>query len=410
MKTSVIRHCRAAATSFVLAAAAFAAATGCGTRPATSCATVAVTRVKPARDGIPGGPGTFDPVFLRSQFDVIRSRPVLSDVVRSNGLGAVLDAAYGWKSACPDAAADRAVAYLQERTNLFIWKDTDLIGIEVSVDRKVPDAEVLSRKLASDIARAYRAYENALREKEIEAAAAELRAEIDSLGQQIEASAPGARSDLEWRRAALLERLQLPETLVRSYVDVRIISDPRLEAGGGSGEAQPPPVEARAGAVESDTTLDIPFYYEWANPGTTEEMSKALEPVERKLDGLDRLVLHSCTVNSSGRADFRAVFSTTGGVEAREILRILYEALDEVPVPDGAVLRVPVLVKGVKTPGTTLSPAEETHAESAENAEPEPHAEPADGAEGLEGRAPSRPEEGSGEAEPSPSVAPPPAP
>jgi hypothetical protein len=58
----------------------------------------------------------------------------------------------------------------------------------------------------------------------------------------------------------------------------------------------------------------------------------------------------------------------------------------------------------------TPSPAEKTHAESAETAEPEPHAEPAEGAEGLEGRAPSRPEEGSGEAEPSPSVAPPPAP
>ena len=178
------------------------AAAGCGSRPATSCATVAVTRVKPARDGIPGGPGTFDPVFLRSQFDVIRSRPVLSEVVRTNGLGAVLDAAYGWKSACPDDAADRAVAYLAERTDPFIWKDREeLIGIEVSIDRKVPDAEALSRKLASDIARAYRAYENALREKEIEAAAAELRAEIDSLGRQIEASAPGARSDLEWRRA-----------------------------------------------------------------------------------------------------------------------------------------------------------------------------------------------------------------
>ena len=46
----------------------------------------------------------------------------------------------------------------------------------------------------------------------------------------------------------------------------------------------------------------------------------------------------------------------------------------------------------------------------AEGAEKKPHAEFAEGAEGLEGRAPSRPEEGSGEAEPSPSVAPPPAP
>ncbi|MBO7384840.1 MAG: hypothetical protein J6U63_00695, partial [Clostridia bacterium] len=33
-----------------------------------------------------------------------------------------------------------------ERTDPFIWKDREeLIGIEVSIDRKVPDAEALSR-------------------------------------------------------------------------------------------------------------------------------------------------------------------------------------------------------------------------------------------------------------------------
>ena len=110
MKTSVIRHCRAAATSFVLAAAALAAAAGCATRPATGSATVAVTRVVPSETEIPGRRLPFDPIFLRSQFDVIRSAPVLTPVVLSNDLGAVLDAAYGWHMACPDAAADRAVA------------------------------------------------------------------------------------------------------------------------------------------------------------------------------------------------------------------------------------------------------------------------------------------------------------
>ena len=80
---------------------------------------------------------------------------------------------------------------------------------------------------------------------------------------------------------------------------------------------------------------------------------KALEPVQRTIDGLDRLVSSSCTINPSGRADYTVAFSTKGDTETgtRETIRILYEALDNVPVPDGAVLRVPVLVKGVKTPG-----------------------------------------------------------
>ena len=56
---------------------------------------------------------------------------------------------------------------------------------------------------------------------------------------------------------------------------------------------------------------------------------------------------------------------------------------------------------------TNAPAASEPHAEPAENAEPNPHAE---SAESPEGRAPSRPEGGSGEAEPPPSVAPPPAP
>ena len=129
--------------------------------------------------------------------------------------------------------------------------------------------------------------------------------------------------------------------------------------------------ESRA---EDAETIDIPFYYEWANPGTPEEMRKALEPVQRTIDGLDRLVSSSCTINPSGRADYTVAFSTKGDTETgtRETIRILYEALDNVPVPDGAVLRVPVLVKGVNTPGVPAaqSPAEEKHAEGAETAEP----------------------------------------
>ena len=225
MKTSVIRHCRAAATSFVLAAAAFAAAAGCATRPATGSATVAVTRVVPSETEIPGRRLPFDPIFLRSQFDVIRSAPVLTPVVLSNDLGAVLDAAYGWHMACPDAAADRAVACLRAWTDLSIWRDTDLIGIEVSVDRTVPGAEALSRKLAFDIARSYRANAIALREAEAKATAAQLQSDIDFIQKRIAESGPGDRRALKNRRDQLAKRLEWPGTLV-PYAEVAVIDLP----------------------------------------------------------------------------------------------------------------------------------------------------------------------------------------
>ena len=225
MKTFVIRPCRAAATSFVIAAAALAAATGCATRPATGSATVAVTRVVPSETEIPGRRLPFDPLFLRSQFDVIRSTPVLTPVVLSNDLGAVLDAAYGWHMACPDAAADRAVACLRTWTDLFIWRNTDLIGIEVSVDRAVPGAEALSRELAFDIARSYRAHAIALREAETKAAVAQLQSEIDSIRKRIAESGPGDRRALENRRDQLAKRLEWPGTLV-PYAEVAVIDLP----------------------------------------------------------------------------------------------------------------------------------------------------------------------------------------
>ena len=238
MKHSVIRHCRAAATSFVLAAAAFAAATGCATRPATGSATVAVTRVVPSETEIPGRRLPFDPIFLRSQFDVIRSTPVLTPVVLSNDLGAVLDAAYGWHMACPDAAADRAVACLRAWTDLSIWRNTDLIGIEVSVDRTVPGAEALSRKLAFDIARSYRANAIALREAEAKATAAQLQSEIDSIRKRIAESGPGDRWALENRRDQLAKRLEWPGTLV-PYAEVAVIGEPRAVPAAAPAQADP---------------------------------------------------------------------------------------------------------------------------------------------------------------------------
>jgi len=359
MKTSVIRHCRAAATSFVLAAAALAAAAGCATRPATGSATVAVTRVVPSETEIPGRRLPFDPIFLRSQFDVIRSTPVLTPVVLSNDLGAVLDAAYGWHMACPDAAADRAVACLRAWTDLSIWRDTDLIGIEVSVDRAVPGAEALSRKLAFDIARSYRANAIALREAETKAGVAQLQSEIDFLRKRLaESKRRDQRRAWESRRAQLEERLEWPGTLV-PYVDVRIMDDPERPATQSPSEkkshaesaetaekkthaesaesAEPAPRAVPAAAQE---TFKIPFSYKWDSPQSSEAMTNALSGVFRALAGLpDGLRGFSVTTGNGTKAECSVTFDR-GRIDYDAAVRALQEALGSVPLPEGARLAI----------------------------------------------------------------------
>ena len=359
MKTSVIRHCRAAATSFVLAAAALAAAAGCATRPATGSATVAVTRVVPSETEIPGRRLPFDPVFLRSQFDVIRSTPVLTPVVLSNDLGAVLDAAYGWHMACPDAAADRAVACLRAWTDLSIWRDTDLIGIEVSVDRAVPGAEALSRKLAFDIARSYRANAIALREAETKATAAQLQSEIDFLRKRLaESKRRDQRRAWESRRAQLEERLEWPGTLV-PYVDVRIMDDPERPATQSPSEkkshaesaetaekkthaesAESAEPEPRAIPAAAQETFKIPFSYTWDSPQSSEAMTNALSGVFRALAGLpDGLRGFSVTTGNGTKADCSVTFDR-GRIDYDAAARALQEALGSVPLPEGARLAI----------------------------------------------------------------------
>ena len=357
MKHSVIRHCRAAATSFVLAAAALAAA-GCATRPATGSATVAVTRVVPSETEIPGRRLPFDPIFLRSQFDVIRSTPVLTPVVLSNDLGAVLDAAYGWHMACPDAAADRAVSCLRTWTDLSIWRDTDLIGIEVSVDRAVPGAEALSRKLAFDIARSYRANAIALREAEAKASAAQLQSEIDFIQKRIAESAPGQRRAWESRRAQLEKRLESFGTLV-PYVDVRIMDDPERPATQSPSEkkshaesaetaekkihaesAESAEPEPRAVLAAAQGTFEIPFSYKWDSPQSSEAMTNALSGVFRALAGLpDGLRGFSVTTGNGTKAECSVTFDR-GRIDYDAAARALQEALGSVPLPEGARLTI----------------------------------------------------------------------
>ena len=141
-----------------------------------------------------------------------------------------------------------------------------------------------------------------------------------------------------------------------------------------------PAVPAPRPEIAPAERMEIPFYYEWADPPATETMMDALKPVARKLGRLNRLSSLQVAVKPSGRADFTASFPQTGNNDFRENLRALYEALDEVPVPDGAVLRVPFLLPGIRTPG--LAAAAEAAAKAAEPpSPPSDAAEEADAAE-----------------------------
>ena len=129
----------------------------------------------------------------------------------------------------------------------------------------------------------------------------------------------------------------------------------------------------------------LSFRYEWDGPRDSGTMRKACSGVAPALSGLDRLERVDLRFDEpSGCAFFTVTFAGSGGGMFHETVLALREALDGLPVPEGARLKMPLLLKGANSPAkripaTNAPAASESHAEPAENAPaaPEPHAESA---------------------------------
>ena len=129
----------------------------------------------------------YDPIFLRSQFEIIKSNPVMEQVVDGgDNLADVLGLAYGYKA--NETPADnrlRVIQLLKSHTTLSIRRDTDLIDIEVRLDKPEGEAAKYAQIVANSIAEVFRDHVRRKNMADIEDALSSLSTEIASLGQEI---------------------------------------------------------------------------------------------------------------------------------------------------------------------------------------------------------------------------------
>lgn len=134
----------------------------------------------------------YDPIFLRTQFEIIKSRPVIEQVVREAHLSEEFGMAYGWKATeSAKGVFERSVALVQKRTNLSILQDTNLIVIEVRLDKpERPEGEAakVATRVANTIAKVFSDYTRAKSRSNIETALETLNDEIKELDRQIAAT------------------------------------------------------------------------------------------------------------------------------------------------------------------------------------------------------------------------------
>ena len=110
-----------------------------------------------------GRSAKYDPYFLKTQMEIIRSTPVIEEVVRELNLTEVLGRAYGYYERMNlEAGFERTVNLVKGRMSLDIYRDTDLIAITVKLDRpnnRVNQAAMTAAEIANQIARSFMSWE-----------------------------------------------------------------------------------------------------------------------------------------------------------------------------------------------------------------------------------------------------------
>ncbi|NLE98221.1 MAG: hypothetical protein GX596_09590, partial [Propionibacterium sp.] len=104
----------------------------------------------------------YDPYFLRTQFEIIRSVPIMEEVVRELNLNEELGRAYGyWERLSTAASFDRTVNLVRSKMLLNIHRDTDLISVTMKFDKpEKPDGEAanMAARTANMVARVFQTW------------------------------------------------------------------------------------------------------------------------------------------------------------------------------------------------------------------------------------------------------------
>ena len=210
----------------------------------------------------PGAEEASDPAsFLRAQFAVVKSYPVIEDAVRAGGLGDVLAAAYGWEALSAEERVARAVRLVRFNTQVAFRKGSDELRVRVRFSRPADKAAALAANTANDIARFYRERLEADPDATCDGALASLSRDLSGLDRFLErlesgvlpAPAPDAsgrtppapdgaalrdyRAKIRARRNDLLAACADPAATVRILEAARV---PEAPIGAPAPDAAPP--------------------------------------------------------------------------------------------------------------------------------------------------------------------------
>lgn len=123
-----------------------------------SSALIQVQRETPSLDVYGQTYVRYDPIFLKTQFEIIRSDPIIEKVVRNLHLDQELGDAYGWTGSnnSPAMVVEKTVDLIQRSLTLDIVRDTDLIQITVKMSKPTgPRAAETAERIANEIAKVF---------------------------------------------------------------------------------------------------------------------------------------------------------------------------------------------------------------------------------------------------------------
>ncbi len=157
----------------------------------------AVVQVREHRPDVPvfePNRPSYDPLFLRTQFEIIQSPPVIEEVVRRQGLLAKFSEAYGLDGLPPDKAFDRVVRIVTKRAlRVQHYRDTNLIQIQIQYREPQEQPHIEAARTANLVAEVYR--EQSLRRSRrvteealyaLKVALGEQRRKVEELSERVE--------------------------------------------------------------------------------------------------------------------------------------------------------------------------------------------------------------------------------
>jgi len=175
----------------------------------------------------------FDPLFLRTQFEIIQSAPVIEEVIRKLELHKTLGRVYGYDNLDPDKAIERTRKILSRSIRVQQFRDTNLIEIQVYLSEpkgQAPLQAALAANMFAQVFReqslsrsrrvsegALRALEQQLQECRDAVEEAFQKAENIRRDKKIDRMSSAAHSDSSFGK---LELMRLTDALIKARMDM----------------------------------------------------------------------------------------------------------------------------------------------------------------------------------------------